>query len=138
MPLQVKIKSPEGGTLNTANTYIEDDINIMPNLQDKTITQNGSYTADDGYTGLGSVTVDVAGGAKPKLQEKTITTNGEVTPDEGYDGLSKVMVSIPNFVAYTYLNASGSIIEPEVATATTIATIPTITTTTSAVGSIEK
>jgi hypothetical protein len=32
MPLQVKIKSPEGGTLKTANTYIEDDINIVPNL----------------------------------------------------------------------------------------------------------
>lgn len=30
-------------------------------LQDKTITENGTYSADSGYDGLGSVTVDVAG-----------------------------------------------------------------------------
>lgn len=29
--------------------------------QDKTITENGTYSADDGYTGLGTVTVEVAG-----------------------------------------------------------------------------
>jgi len=32
------------------------------NNQDKTITENGEYTADSGYTGLGTVTVDVSGG----------------------------------------------------------------------------
>ena len=32
-----------------------------PVLQDKTITENGTYTADSGFDGLGSVTVDVAG-----------------------------------------------------------------------------
>lgn len=36
-----------------------DDI-VTPNNQDKTITENGTYTADAGYTGLGTVTVDVA------------------------------------------------------------------------------
>ena len=30
--------------------------------QNKTITENGTYTADSGYTGLGTVTVDVQGG----------------------------------------------------------------------------
>lgn len=30
-----------------------------PKLQDKTITENGTYSADDGYDGLGEVTVDV-------------------------------------------------------------------------------
>lgn len=30
--------------------------------QDKTITENGTYTADVGYTGLGEVTVNVSGG----------------------------------------------------------------------------
>ena len=30
------------------------------NNQDKTITANGSYTADEGYTGLGTVTVNVS------------------------------------------------------------------------------
>lgn len=31
-------------------------------LQDKEITENGTYTADDGYDGLGQVVVNVAGG----------------------------------------------------------------------------
>jgi len=31
------------------------------NNQDMTLTKNGTYTADDGYTGLGTVTVDVTG-----------------------------------------------------------------------------
>ena len=30
-----------------------------PVLQNKTITENGTYTADSGYDGLGSVTVEV-------------------------------------------------------------------------------
>lgn len=46
-----------------------DGFNIQPqtggttiNNQDKTITENGEYTADTGYTGLGTVTVNVSGG----------------------------------------------------------------------------
>lgn len=35
---------------------------VAINNQDKTITENGTYTADEGYTGLGVVTVDVASG----------------------------------------------------------------------------
>lgn len=43
------------------------------NNQDKTITANGSYTADEGYTGLGTVTVNVP---NPSTGTKTITANG--------------------------------------------------------------
>lgn len=56
--------------------------------QDKTVKKNGQYTADEGYTGLGTVTV-----ALP-FQEKTVTENGEVTPDAGYEALSKVTVNV--------------------------------------------
>ena len=35
---------------------------FTPKLQDKTITENGTYQADNGYDGLGSVTVEVASG----------------------------------------------------------------------------
>jgi hypothetical protein len=35
---------------------------IVINNQDLTITENGTYTADSGYTGLGTVTVEVASG----------------------------------------------------------------------------
>lgn len=77
MPLQVKIKSPEGGTLKTANTYIEDDINIISNLQDKTITQNGTVTAVEGYAGLSEVTVNVqtAQHSSPQSTVRTITNS---------------------------------------------------------------
>lgn len=85
-----------------------------PILQDKTITENGEYTADSGYDGLGTVTVNVPE-TVPRLQEKTATENGEVVPDSGYDGLSKVTVSVTtsgggggdeNAVARTLLDGS--------------------------------
>lgn len=34
---------------------------VQPNLQDKKITQNGEYTADEGYDGLKKVTVETSG-----------------------------------------------------------------------------
>lgn len=48
---------------------------VTINNQDKTITENGTYTADSGYTGLGTVTVDVAssGGNFSKCTSGTIT-----------------------------------------------------------------
>lgn len=61
--------------------------------QHKTITENGVYRADSGYTGLGTVTVSVPEKV-PILQEKTVTENGEVVADSGYDGLSKVTVNV--------------------------------------------
>ena len=67
---------------------------IEPNLQEKTITANGTYTADSGYDGLGTVTVNVP---ETEFQEKsvTITQNGtsEVAPDNG-KALSKVSVTV--------------------------------------------
>ena len=57
-------------TLATLKNYIK-----TPNNEDKTITENGVYTASVGYDGLGEVTVNVPGSAS--LQEvKYITTNG--------------------------------------------------------------
>lgn len=47
-------------------------------LQDKAVTENGTYTADDGYDGLGTVSVNVPipdGYIKPSGQ-LTITENG--------------------------------------------------------------
>lgn len=55
---------------------------VTINNQDKTITENGTYTADEGYTGLGTVTVDVqsAGGDEASVLDSVIeNTVTEIT-----------------------------------------------------------
>lgn len=61
--------------------------------QNKTITENGTYRHDTGYTGLGTVTVNVPQ-EDPVLQDKTVTENGTVTADAGFDGLGVVTVNV--------------------------------------------
>lgn len=62
------------------------------NNQDITVTQNGIYNADEGYTGLGQVTVNVAD--TPELVGIDITQNGEYLPEEGVDGFNRVNVQV--------------------------------------------
>lgn len=71
-----------------------DGSNVVIRNQNKTITENGSYTADSGYTGLGTVTVNV----EPTLEPITITENGEYTPGEGVDGFDKVTVEVEDLL----------------------------------------
>jgi hypothetical protein len=67
------------------------------NNQDITVTKNGTYTAEDGYTGLGTVEVNVptGSGVEIKNQDITVTVNGSYTADEGYTGLGTVNVNVP-------------------------------------------
>lgn len=70
--------------------YLKDTLNPEEiKYQEKTITSNGTYTADDGYVALSKVDVDIP---EKQLQQKTIIQNGEVLPDSGYDGFSKITV----------------------------------------------
>ena len=67
------------------------------NNQDITVTENGTYTAEDGYTGLGTVEVNVptGSGVEIKNQDIEVTKNGTYTADAGYTGLGTVNVNIP-------------------------------------------
>lgn len=59
--------------------YASANVNVPTeeiNNQDKTITENGEYTADAGFTGLGTVTVNVptsGGGAAPSAKWNNVT-----------------------------------------------------------------
>lgn len=98
-------------------------------LQDKTVTQNGMYTYDEGYKGLRNVFVALDIDEKPDVitangtytssvdnlagyssvvvdvgvnnENRTFTQNGVYTPNTGYDGMYKVTVDVS---ASTYLN----------------------------------
>lgn len=70
-------------------------INPVVNNQDKTIIQNGVYEADEGYTGLGTVTVNVPS-EEPVLDTLSVTENGTYTPPSGTDGYDEVVVNVPS------------------------------------------
>lgn len=81
------------------------EVPANPNLQDKTITENGEYNADEGYDGLGTINVNVQPTevirevevpvevpAQPKLHDIVITENGTYLPDSTFDGFSRIVV----------------------------------------------
>ena len=56
----ITLTSPDGATLNTAGTYCEGDIEVVPKLQSKTAATGEIVTADNGYVGLESVDTNPA------------------------------------------------------------------------------
>lgn len=95
-------------------------------LMNKTITSNGTYSAEnDNADGYSEVTVNVPSG-QPSLQSKTATpteSQQTITADNGYDGLSSVLVGA---VSSTYIGSgitrqAGSTITPS-ETAQTVST----------------
>lgn len=85
-----EMTSPQGRILNTEGKIVKTNIKIVPKLQEKTATTSGVIAPDNGYAGLGKVTVEL------NEQEKTIelTSAGAtvITPDSG-KLLSKVTVT---------------------------------------------
>lgn len=86
-----------------------------PVLQDKIITENGIYTADEGYDGLGEVTVEIsATGGEDYLEKKAIGTLTEysndriteITASHAFEFcMSLSSISFPNLINITGKNA---------------------------------
>lgn len=55
-------------TLLTKGKYCPQNVVVTARLQEKSVTANGEVVADDGYTGLSSVSVDV-----PSVPEEVAT-----------------------------------------------------------------
>lgn len=120
--INIQLTNPNGIELSTEGTYVESNIQVTPVLQDKTITPSTSkqeITADNGYTGIGTATVEavtstidsnikatniragvsilgVQGNLEPDKpdQDKTVTPSSSqqiVTADTGYE-LAQVTV----------------------------------------------
>ncbi len=62
------------GTYDTT-TNDEVVVSVAPNLQSKTVTQNGTITPDQGYDGLSSVVVNVSGGGSALNWRDTLSVN---------------------------------------------------------------
>lgn len=76
--MPIILKNKDGVLLKTAGKYCPEDITVVPQLQEKTVTSNGKVTPDANYAGLSGVTVNV-----PSKEEEagtaTITENGSQT-----------------------------------------------------------
>lgn len=87
----IREKTGEVGTMKPAK--FPEKIKAISTVknQDKTITENGTYSADNGYTGLGTVTVDVAG------------AGGGSLPSGGYwEQLTSVYPTYGNMICFIY------------------------------------
>lgn len=91
---QIPVDAPEGVRMLVKDTECKKDIDVIPVLQNKTITENGTYTADSGFAGFGEMIVDVPT-PTPTTEKKTVTPSKSVqkVTATGADYLSEVTVS---------------------------------------------
>jgi hypothetical protein len=79
-----------GTTVAPAGTaYSPVSVNVQPNLQQKTATENGTVTPDQGYDGLSSVIVSVSSGGFPHGEPVSLTALSEIVAN--YDSTAEVV-----------------------------------------------
>lgn len=76
------------------------------NNEDIEISENGVYTASEGYTGLGTVRVDVV--PVVRLQNLNVSENGSYEAEIGYDGLGQVVVDVQPSLQNKTVNRNGT------------------------------
>ena len=88
--MNIEITNAYGVRLNTAEKYCEEDIIVTPKLQNKEATTNGVISADDGYAGLNSVSVNVSGGSEGTYTNDTPTPAalGGISKGETFSNVS--------------------------------------------------
>lgn len=62
--------------------YASANVNVQPNLQSKTATQNGTVTPDQGYDGMSSVVVNVSGGGSGVVLSGTTAPTANIGNNE--------------------------------------------------------
>jgi hypothetical protein len=55
--MEVQITSPAGKRLFVKDKVIPKNIDVVPNLMNLSVTENGKYTPAEGYTGFNEVDV---------------------------------------------------------------------------------
>lgn len=62
----------------------------LPSVMTLSVSENGTYTPEEGIDGFNEVTVDV----QPSLQSLSVSENGTYSVPEGYYGYSDVFVNV--------------------------------------------
>lgn len=95
--MEIKITNPSGGVLKTAKTYCEEDINVVPELQEVTVAASDTEQVvmpSQGFAGIKKVTVPATGGG-----------GGSGTTVNGFSGA----VTIEGADNHTVTNDNGTI-----------------------------
>ena len=92
--MDIKITSPSGVKLLTEKKYCTENITVIPELQEKTVTPTlaeQDVVPEAGYAGLGKVIIAGAN-IEPAVEVIAGTADKTVTPSEGNLGIAEVTV----------------------------------------------